>query len=400
MRQVLLHLLLWVCTAAQAQSPWQTLHLHFEAVLKAPEAVRHIKATQFYDSLLRVNQIPFVLNDSVMFLYLGDAGRVAWYGDFNQWGQKDAPSYEGKRITGTPLWYLKARFVDDARLDYKIILNSNTWILDPANPQVQWSGVGGGSPNSELRMPGWQPDSLTRTPITTQRGKITEEQLFFSNQLGYQTSYTVYLPHNYHKGQRYPVLYVTDGYEYAHPRLGDIQTVLDNLIGLGKIREIIVVLIDHREPANRSNNRRMQELAMNSKYLAFLTDELIPHVEAGLPVSGKREERGILGTSMGGLAALYFAYARPDVFGMTAVQSPAFWVKPEIFAFCEQAKNLPVKLYLSCGTYYDGTNLTRKMKAQLQQQGCPFTYIETHQGHSWGNWRDQLDDILVYFFKP
>jgi enterochelin esterase family protein len=160
------------------------------------------------------------------------------------------------------------------------------------------------------------------------------------------------------------------------------------------------VLIDHREPANRSNNRRMQELAMNSKYLAFLTDELIPHVEARLPVSGKREERGILGTSMGGLAALYFAYARPNVFGMAAVQSPAFWVKPEIFAFCEQAKNLPVKLYLSCGTYYDGTDLTRKMKAQLQQQGCPFIYIETHQGHSWGNWRDQLDDILVYFFKP
>ncbi len=44
----------------------------------------------------------------------------------------------------------------------------------------------------------------------------------------------------------------------------------------------------------------MQELALNSQYLSFVTDELIPKVESQYPISTRPEERGILGTSMGG----------------------------------------------------------------------------------------------------
>ncbi len=400
MKLALFLALLATGTEAKEQNLWTEFRKAFNRVLIAPDYVRSARAARFYDSLLAAQRIPFVTTDSVMFLFMGEANRVAWFGDFNEWGQRDAALYTGKRVPGTSLWYLAAHFDSDARLDYKIVLNGNTWMLDPANPHQQWSGVGGGSPNSELRMPGWKPDTLTRHPLTSRHGKLIEEQLFYSSLLGYQISYSVYLPYGFKPVNRYPVLYVTDGYEYAHEKLGNITNTLDNLIARGAISEIIVVLIDHREPANRSNNRRMHELAMNKQYLTFLTEEFIPFIESKWPVTASRHERGLLGTSMGGLAALYMAYAKPDLFGLAAAQSPAFWFKPEIFTFCQTASAMPVKIYLSCGTVFDGEENTRKMKAILENQRCPLMYLETHQGHSWGNWRDQLDDILIFFFKP
>ncbi len=399
-RLPLLAFLSALCLPLGAQPDWPAFRQAFNRVLHAPDAVRPERAQHFYDSLLVLQHIPYASSDSVMFLYLGNAAQVAWLGDFNQWGQKDAHRYQGKRIPGTNLWYMATRFDVDARLDYKIVLNGNTWILDPANPHQQWSGVGGGSPNSEVRMPGWKPKAFTRTTLTDKHANITEDQLFYSATMGYQISYSVYLPFGFNPQRQYPVLFVTDGYEYAHEKMGNLINTLDNLIAAAKIKPIIAVFIDHREPANRSNNRRMQELAMNEKYLTFLADEFVPFIQTKYPVVRNRSHRAILGTSMGGLAALYAAYARPDCFGLAGVQSPAFWVKPEIFAFCQQPHTLPVQIYLSCGTIFDGAEGARKMKALLENQGCSFLYQETHQGHSWGNWRDQLDDMLIYFFKP
>ena len=34
----------------------------------------------------------------------------------------------------------------------------------------------------------------------------------------------------------------------------------------------------------------------------------------------------------------------------------------------------------------------------LAENGYTHTYIELNQGHSWGNWRDLMDDMLRYFF--
>jgi enterochelin esterase-like enzyme len=46
------------------------------------------------------------------------------------------------------------------------------------------------------------------------------------------------------------------------------------------------MFVDNREPVNRANNRRMNELAMNSKYLDFFANELIPAIQAQYPGKG------------------------------------------------------------------------------------------------------------------
>lgn len=353
---------------------------------------------QTWNELKTAGLIPYIVEDSVAFLYKGDATSVTWMGDFNGWGYDKKFKNSGLKIPNTDIWVLRTSLPTDARLDYKIMLNGNDWILDPNNLNQQWSGVGGGSPNSELRMPAWKvdPNTLDRDGIA--KGKVQRDILYNSPTLGYQIMYSMYLPHGYSTNQKYPAIYVTDGYEYLHERMGNMQVVLDNLIADKKIEPVVAVFVDHREPVNRSNNKRMDELAMNSKYLTFFSDDLVPLIESSYSVSNNPTERAILGTSMGGLTSAYFAFTKPGVFGMAGIQSPAFWYKTEIYKVCDNPENPPVKIFLTTGVINDAQDGARRMRDILEKNTCAYQYSETNQGHSWGNWRDTLDDILIYFF--
>jgi enterochelin esterase family protein len=323
-----------------------------------------------------------------------------WMGDFNGWGYDKSFQNKGTRIPHTDIWILKASFPKDARLDYKIVVNDANWILDPDNTHQQWSGVGGGSPNSELRMPMWKAEPIAEAIAGIPHGTVRKDVLINSKQLNYQVTYSVYTPPSYKPGdpQSYPVIYVTDGYEYMHENMGNMITILDNLVYQKKIRPVIAVFVDHREPVNRSNNKRMQELAMNEHYLNFFTQELIPAVETRYAISKKPGDRAILGTSMGGLTAAYFSFSKPDVFGLAGIQSPAFWFRPEIYTFCDNPDTPPVKTFMTTGLVNDTREGAEKMKTILDKNTCTFQYKEVNQGHSWGNWRDLIDDILIYFF--
>lgn len=359
---------------------------------------RTTQADKLWEELVKSNLIPLTQEDSVLFLYRGQAKTVSWLGDFNGFGYDKNFKNTGTNIKNTDIWFLKASFPKDARLDYKIWVNSSEWVIDPYNPNQQWSGVGGGSPNSELRMPEWKPDPATLEIAGVPSGMLQTDILFNSKSLGYQLTYSIYIPHGYNISKKYPVIYVTDGYEYLHERMGNMQTVLNNLIAQQKIEPVIAVFIDHREPVNRSNNRRMQELAMNAKYLSFFESEFIPHIEASYSTFNTADKRAILGTSMGGLTAAYFAFTKPGIFGMSGIQSPAFRYKPEIYTVCDNPSAPPVKVFLTTGVFNDTALEARRMKEILDKNVCTYQYIEKNQGHSWGNFRDSIDDILIYFF--
>ncbi len=355
-------------------------------------------ADSLFDFLAAQRKIPFVVNDSVAFLHKGKATTVAWMGDFNGWGYYKEIQSQGKQIPNSEVWILKMKFPKDARLDYKIVVDETHWILDPINPHQQWSGVGGGSPNSELRMPEWKEDPILIADPYAKQGEVINDILMQSKVLGYQVMYSIYLPPDYNPNTKYPTLYVTDGYEYMHPKMGNMITVLNNLIHSKKIEPVLVVFVDQRNPINRAENRRMRELAMNKVYLTFYLEELLPEVERNYSVKKGPEHRGILGTSMGGLNAAYFSFSRPDIFGLSAIQSPAFSYRSEIYTTCENAENPPVKIFLSAGSIYDAKEGADKMRGILDNTMCTYQFAELNESHSWGQWRNLLDDILVYFF--
>ncbi|MEP2669820.1 MAG: alpha/beta hydrolase-fold protein [Cyclobacteriaceae bacterium] len=360
------------------------------------------RATQFkviFKRLIAEEQIPLREKDSVAFFYFGKAQEVKWMGDFNGWGYKADFNNKGTQIKGTDIWVLKASFPTDARLDYKIVVDNKNWLLDVNNPHQQWSGVGGGSPNSELRMPDYKEDPVHTQRDNVSKGKVIQDILYSSNLLSYQITYSVYLPPAPRKG-KYPVVYITDGYEYLHPQMGNLPTVLDNLIADHKIVPIVAVFIDHREPANRTNNRRMTELVMNPQYLQFFVDEFIPYIEDNYPVMTSAENRAILGSSVGGLNATYFAFSRPDVFSNVGIQSPSFMTRPQIYSLCDNPAGSKIKLSMTSGLINDTSDSGRKMISILENNACTYQYREVNEGHSWGNWKNLEDDILMDFFAP
>lgn len=399
-----MRLLLIICligslnAIGQDYAPFQnTLKEIYQISTNSDSTLRANTIEKWWTTLRQQNQIPLVVEDSVAFFYQGEAKAVSWMGDFNAWGYDKTFDTNGVEIPNTHIWILKRSFPRDARLDYKIVVDGNQ-ILDPENVHQQWSGVGGGSPNSELRMPLWKESPELQENNSVPRGIVKHDILINSKILGYQIMYSVYLPSGFEKMSKLPVVYVTDGYEYLHPKLGNMVTVLDNLIAEKKIKPIAAIFVDHREPINRMNNKRMQELAMNSKYLDFFVGELIPHIEKKYPVADNASQRAIMGTSMGGLTSTYFAFARPDIFGLAVIQSPAFWTKPQIYQLCSNPASPKMKISMTAGLINDTSKESRKMKDILAASSCDYHYREVNEGHSWGNWRNLIDDVLIDLF--
>jgi enterochelin esterase-like enzyme len=368
----------------------------FTSIKNLPSAeTRNYELDKLWADLRQQGRIPVVSGDTALFLYRGEAQSVTWHGDFNGWGgKKDFPN-QGKRLEGTDLWMLLSRFPADARLDYKVVINNKDWILDPANPNRQWGGSG---PNSELRMPAWKPAPETRPLVDGPKGSLTEGLIINSKHLGYEVQYKVYLPAGYKAGKRYPVVYVTDGHEYADEQLGAMINVLDQTIASGKSQPVLSVFVDPRDPNQPALNRRMEEYTINPQFADFVALELVPAIDKQYATQRKASGRCILGTSLGGINSAYFGIEHSTVFGNIGIHSPAFWFKPQIITMYSNAPRLPLRFFITTGTIGDAKEEARQLKEILKKKKYPLLYKEVNEGHSWGNWRALIDDMLIYFY--
>ena len=90
----------------------------------------------------------------------------------------------------------------------------------------------------------------------------------------------------------------------------------------------------------------------------------------------------------------------PKIFGKLAIQAPAFWYKEsEIYGLVRNTKKADFDIFMSVGTIGDNLNDARRMKSEFERLDLNFTYTEVNEGHSWGAWSAQMDDILIQFFK-
>lgn len=353
---------------------------------------RETRLKILWDSLKENRQIPFIYDDSVTFLYRGSANSVAWAGDFNGWDPA-TNGWQGQKISQSNIWRLTKSFPLDARLDYKIVVNNN-WILDPSNPNQQYSGFG---PNSELQMPSWVFPDETNARSHVNKGILSGIKLISSKSenLNYDVRYKVYTPYNYAQLSSLPVIYVTDGHEYADSRLGAMINVLDNLIHDNTIEPVIAVFIDPRNPLN-GNNRRMSEYRANIRFANFVADELVEAIDSAYNTSREPSRRAILGTSLGGWNSAYIGLVRSDKFNLIGIHSPAF--DNEIIANYSSSPLIPLKVFMCTGTIYDTQIKARTMRDVMQSKSYLMQYKEVNESHSWGNWRALIDETLIWFF--
>lgn len=400
-RPLLVAALLLLAPVARAQGlPF----VHFQDFLDSlgtiaaiPDAAeRDERVGALWAALQSEGRIPFTEGDSAAFLWRGSASTVAANGDHNGWGA--AVSGAMSRVGLSDVWMRVYSFPEAARLDYKLVV-SGSWILDPNNPHQQYSGVG--TYNSELRMPAWVYPEETIRQAGVPQGALSTDLTIQSQRLGYAVRYRVYTPAGYGAMGDLPVIYATDGHEYADDRMGTFPVVLDNLIADGRAAPCLVVLVDPRDVVT-GVNRRQEQYVQNEAFAAFIAEELVPAIDAAYRTRPDRDARVILGTSLGGLFSAYLGVLHPDTFGRLAIQSPAFWVSeaggwsgPSIYEMVEAAEDGVFSVYMSTGTIHDAEDEARRMRDVFTAHGHPLACREVPEGHSWGNWRALLDEALM-----
>ncbi len=217
---------------------------------------------------------------------------------------------------------------------------------------------------SEKVMAEWQ-DYAVKHPGRehTVKGTLKLLEGFHSPQLDNERDLLVYLPSSYERGnRRYPVLYMHDGqnlFDAATSYAGEWQ-VDETMEDLGKDGlEAIVVGVPNTGQSRLDEYSPFRHPGLGGgkgdQYLDFLVQEIKPLIDAEYRTRPGREHTGIMGSSMGGLNALYAFFYEPKVFGFAGVMSPALWFgKGAIYSYIEKADFTPGRLYLDAGTREHG----------------------------------------------
>jgi enterochelin esterase family protein len=370
-------------------------------------------ATALADQFLAAHAgaIPIIEGSTAHFLARAPEGQIVGVG--GEWAGMD-PSRAIMEPIGGGLVHYAHTLEPNARLDYLFFaadaprrnrqpdpatLRRAQAERDPLNPRIGASGLGA---RSELAMPGYRRPAITEPQPGTPPGSL-HDGVLLSRALGGMRAYTVYLPVGYDPaGGPYACAVFHDGGDYLH--YGEAPTILDNLIAAGTIPPLVAIFVPPQA--------REVEYNCDDRHVRFLADELLPALTTEYALSPDRMRRAVIGPSLGGLISLYIGRSRPEVFGLIAAQSTATgsWRTGYEARRPYAAPPLPLRVHLAIGSYEgcfavdrqgrcrDLLTPARALRDVLARAGVPHAYVEPHQSHSWGMWRDTLGAALEFLF--
>jgi predicted alpha/beta superfamily hydrolase len=188
-------------------------------------------------------------------------------------------------------------------------------------------------------------------------------------------SYVVHKPRRYDfSDDRYPVVILLDGDSNMH----HVSATMDQLTSNQRAMPMLVVGIENTDrqrdltPPILSENpddRPEHGLVGGApKFLSFIADELLPHLDRTYRT---RPTRILIGHSYGGLFAVHTLFNRPEVFKAYIVISPSLWWDNQALArqadqFAAAHKDLQTSMYVTMGNE-DGAMLggTQKVVGSL-----------------------------------
>ncbi len=304
-----------------------------------------------------------------------------------------------RRIKGTTTWVLGLRLPATARIEYLIDVERSgrtSRRLDPLNPWMAGNPFGRNSVawGPEYAPPGWV---MRASPV---RGRVGEIRVQ-SRALEGRRHHSVYSPPGSLATTPLPLLVIHDGTDYR--RHAQVCDALDVLIGRGSMRPVRAVLLDPRE--------RHTEYIADPRHAAHVVEEVIPHVERRYATV---RPFGVMGASLGAVAAWHVAHSAPAVFGRLFLQSGTFarGQHPElsnemhrsIARFVKAALDDPKlgssRIFQTCGRYESLGEWNRHVHEGLQASGIDCTYVESWAGHDWGAWRDHFKMGLAALYPP
>ncbi|HXZ99171.1 MAG TPA: alpha/beta hydrolase-fold protein [Candidatus Binatia bacterium] len=207
---------------------------------------------------------------------------------------------------------------------------------------------------------------------------------------------------------RLPVLYLLHGSpgdpEEWLGNGGQLQGVLDQLIGAGTVPPLLVVMPDGN--GTNSQDTEWGDVA-NGDIESWLVDQVVPAVDGQFRTLGYSYQ-GIAGLSSGGFGAMNLAFRHPTVFSWAGSYSGYFTARENIFGSktaanspLDTAARVPVAdrmpIYLGYGAD-DGISAgTNQFASVLKNLGWPKVNVqEVPGGHGWEAWRAEVVNSLTW----
>ncbi|MGI6458430.1 MAG: alpha/beta hydrolase-fold protein [bacterium] len=304
------------------------------------------------------------------------------------------------------IWSLTIPAIPPGIYDYTINVDgvSNT---DPSSPYVFGNRRGS---RGYVEVPGRDGQPRHDEWRDVPHGSVTI-LWYQSNALeGAQRRVHVYLPPDYFQNpdKEYPILYLLHGSGDNDSHwmwIGRANVIADNLIADGKAEPLIIAMPDgHASLEQKPGEDREAFRVRNSgSFEKDLLEEVVPLVESSFRVKEGRENRAIVGLSMGGGQSLSVGLMNLDKFAwIGGFSSAARGLDDTLATLAENADETNEKiklLWIAIGR--DDFLLERNQQfiKQLQESKIEHTYKETEGRHQWSVWRNYLDEFIPLLFK-
>jgi len=245
-------------------------------------------------------------------------------------------------------------------------------------------------------------------------GVAIKQVTFHSSALGRDMQYRVYIPQAITAGTKLPVVYLLHG---CGTSFRDWSNYSD--VGAYAERGLILVMVD-------GACSYYMNAALNAKdrYKDYFVNDVLADAETRFPVLPGRENRAIVGVSMGGFAAIELAFTRPDLFAFAGAMSPAIdvpgrgeslrrWSQsmrfrtifgppgsenrvhsdPFVLVKSGEPAKMPY-LYITAGKQEALLPPILRFVALLKQRNYVYEIHIKPGGHDWNEWDSQLPGVF------
>jgi putative tributyrin esterase len=241
-------------------------------------------------------------------------------------------------------------------------------------------------------------------------GVKMQDVSFHSAALNRDMPYRVYLPAKLIPGRKLPVVYLLHGSGGSFQNWSNYSDVA-HYAGRG----LILVM-----PDGGSSYYVNAALKPEDRYEDYLVNDLISDVETRFPAAKGRENRAIVGVSMGGFAAAKLALSHPGLFVFAGAISPAIDVPSRRFTFRRWDQGLRFRtifgppgsqsrqasdpfvlvqsanaaatpyIFITAGEQEPLLDPIRRFAARLQARHFVYEFHTKPGAHTWSQWDAQI----------
>ncbi len=353
---------------------------------------------------------------------LPPGSRVWLTGSSSALGSWKSAGVRMEHVAGT-LWVREVRLRKNALVFFKATLGSWEWVeQNPKGEEINDREVIAREPMTvHFKVDRWA-DGKHREALSTRDPHVMDLGVFGKKTTGFEHKVLVHLPPNYSEieDHHYPIVYMLDGeniFDCATAFMGnawDADQIHDKLLEEKKIRPFIIAAVYHvnqRDDLYTPTKDPMFGGGNLEKTARLVMKEIDPVLRERFRVEEGPEATGVIGSSLGGLAAFHLGWSHPEYFGIVGAMSPSLWWSDHwTLKMVKRDKSPPMnqRIWLDMGTHESEMLIHPVREVMdladiLAEKGCNVALeIDENARHNEAAWKKRLPIVFQWMFgdKP